>query len=560
MFIKGKKSILPITLSVFAFITCILFLTGGGGRETTGARVSGTDYLNMESEMPIVKEKITLHLVMPKDVGQGQASDIWFWTWAEKEMNIHFDITQIDYAGFRERVNLMLASNELPDIFFRSGFSTVNILNYGQKEGQLIPLNELIENYAPALNNFFKQTPSFRAQSTCPDGNIYFLPGVNTGLPQQPSSLRPWINMEWVNKLGLRMPETLDEFYNVLTAFRDRDPNGNGLKDEIPMIGSPNAMTNSIAIITAAFGFPEPYSWSPVVVNDQVKLFAASPLYGEYLRYMNRLFSEELLDNDFYTNTTILINAKATQMRVGVHAGASPASLTPDPGAWSQYEALSPMTSQWNSKQMWVDNADINIGNFAVTNVCKYPEAAIRFGDFFFTDKGSIYQHYGPPKDSPDLLGMHEGWFFDNTGAVVYNRPAEYGTDQDYRLGAISANPLISFGNNDFTTQIENMTGLKFMNAPNAQAWRDSMYKYIIPHIIPKYPIVYFNDEQNDRFLELSTMLSDYITMMDARFITGAEPLSNIPVYLDRIRSMGADELEKLYQDAYNIYRRNLGQ
>ena len=80
------------------------------------------------------------------------------------------------------------------------------------------------------------------------------------------------------------------------------------------------------------------------------------------------------------------------------------------------------------------------------------------------------------------------------------------------------------------------------------------------PYLVPRYPVVYFDDNQNDRVLELTSSVRDYMTMMDARFITGAEPLGNIPGYLERLRNLGAAELEKLYQDAYAIYRRNLGQ
>jgi len=219
--------------------------------------------------MPITKNKITLNLVMEKGPTQGSADKIWFWKWAEQTMNIHFNVVQVESVTLREKINLMMASNELPDLFHSvSSFTTSDIFQYGQKEKQFIPLNSLIDNYAPNLSSFFKQYPSTRAQSTCPDGNIYTLPGVNFP-PQTYNCPRPWINMGWLNKLGLQMPDTLDQFYNVLTAFRDKDPNGNGKQDEIPMIGGANnAMTNTFAIIAAAMGFPEPNPWDPVVVNN----------------------------------------------------------------------------------------------------------------------------------------------------------------------------------------------------------------------------------------------------------------------------------------------------
>jgi len=552
-----KRKILPVVVSIFLVVFCASTLAAGGS--SSGNQVRNLDYLNMDSEMPIVKNKITLQLVMSRGVDQGPAERIWFWKWAEQEMNIHFDVVQIDDVSSREKVNLMLASNELPDIFFAGpGFTTRDIYQYGQKEGQLVALNNLIAAYAPNVNSYFAKSPSIRAQSTCPDGNIYFLPGVNQQ-PQTYNCPRPFIKVGWLEKLGLKMPATLDEFYNVLVAFRDRDPNGSGIKNIIPLAGGANAMNQSLTIISAAMGFPEPSALSPVVINNEAKLFAASPVYAEFLRYVNRLYSEQLLDNEYYTNTMVQLQAKAVEQRLGVYVHSAPFTLNADERDWMQFEAFTPMTSQWNSTRVWLDDPEIIPGMFSVTSACRYPEAAVRFGDFFFSEKGAMYCYYGPQADHPDLMGHHTGWFFDPTGAVTYNRPAEFPADQNYRMGAIASKSPPNFGNNDFQTAIENFTGKKFIFAPTARGWRVSMDTYVKSSQIPRYPVVYFDGDINDRILELITSITDYMTIMDARFITGSEPLSNLPGYLDRLKTMGVTELENIYKDAYAIYRRNLG-
>ena len=550
---NGKKAVF---LTAMVFALCAMPLIAGGGSQGTQAR--NLDYLNTASEMPIVKDKITLQLVMSRDVDQGAAERIWFWKWAEKEMNISFDVVQLNSTVARERVNLMLASNELPDMFFAGpGFSTRDIFQYGQKEGQLLALNGLITAHAPNVNRYFTQSPSIRAQSTCPDGNIYFLPGVNQQ-PQTYNCPRPFIKVGWLDKLGLKMPATLDEFYDVLVAFRDRDPNGSGIKNIIPLAGGATAMNQSLTIISAAMGFPEPNALAPVVINNEAKLFAASPIYGEFLRYVNRLYSEQLLDNEYYTNTMVQLQAKAVEQRLGVYVHSAPFTLNADENDWTQFEAFTPMTSRWSGTRVWLDDPEIIPGMFSITSACKYPEAAVRFGDFFFSEKGAMYCYYGPPADHADLMGLHTGWFFDPNGAVTYNRPAEFPADQNYRMGAIASKSPPNFGDNDFQTAIENFTGRKFIFAPTARGWRVSMDKYVKDSQIPRYPVVYFEGDTNDRILELLTSIGDYMTSMDARFITGSEPMANLPGYLDRLKTMGVGELEKIYQDAYAIYMRNL--
>src|SRR5699024_41996 len=83
----------------------------------------------------------------------------------------------------------------------------------------------------------FQQYPGSEGQITQLDGNIYSLPVVNEcyhcSVPN-----KFWINKTWLDNLGLEMPTTLDEFYDVLVAFRDQDANGNGdPNDEIPFAG-----------------------------------------------------------------------------------------------------------------------------------------------------------------------------------------------------------------------------------------------------------------------------------------------------------------------------------
>ncbi|MCL2833422.1 MAG: hypothetical protein FWD78_09660, partial [Treponema sp.] len=78
------------------------------------------------------------------------------------------------------------------------------------------------------------------------------------------------------------------------------------------------------------------------------------------------------------------------------------------------------------------------------------------------------------------------------------------------------------------------------------------------PYLVPRYPVVYFDSDVNDRVLELTSNVRDYMNIMEAKFITGVEPISNIPAYLENVKNMGAAELEKIYQNAYTVYLKNL--
>jgi len=558
------KKVISVILAA-SFLTSVLTSCGSKNntsvKDTKATGTSATDYLNMDSEFPIVKNPITLKVVGLKEASSGSPDKIWFWKWAEKTMNIKFNVQLIDTGAQKEKINLMFAANEFPDFFYGVDFSTSDIIRYGQIEKQLMALNPFVEKYGSNMKKAFAEKPEVKAQTTCPDGNIYALPGYGADPYSVP---RVWINNVWLNKLGLKIPQTLDELYTVLKAFRERDPNGNGKQDEIPMSGGEKEL-NPSSLIYSALGFPvvnsvgntvEPVK-KPVLKDGKVVIPAGDPLYAEYIKYMAKLFKEGLLDNDFFTNKTVQIRAKGAELRVGVHADSAPYLTTAN--NWKDYEALNPLTSQWNNKKVWSKPQDFIANRLAIPSSCKYPEAAIRFADFFFSDKGSVYSWLGPKKGDPDTLGITNGWYINEKGVRVYDLPDGVKSNYDFVIGSVAPGGSSRLGNNYFDTALEKLYNVKALRTENEVTWRESMDKYVMPHTTAIYPVVYFDQKQNDRVLELTTTINDYVTMMSAKLITGAEPISNIDSYFTQVKKLGIDELTKLYQDAYENYKKNLG-
>ncbi|MEK1830296.1 extracellular solute-binding protein [Priestia megaterium] len=151
----------------------------------------------------------------------------------EKRTNVHIKWKNIPGDGYQEKKNLMLASGDLPDAFYSSGFSDSDIVKYGQN-GTIIPLEKLIKDYAPNLKKRLEERPELKKIITAPDGHIYSLPRAEEmGLVEFPNE--QVINKKWLDKLGLPVPKTLEEYHQALKAFKEQDPNGNGKQDEIPM-------------------------------------------------------------------------------------------------------------------------------------------------------------------------------------------------------------------------------------------------------------------------------------------------------------------------------------
>ena len=294
---KKLASLLAVLL-----LPVLLFAGGGSQRPSTGVT---RDLSNFNpTGYPIVKDKITLRVAfnanaeLPSDLNT-MALHIK----TEQITNIHIDWLAIPSAGWTERKNLMLATGDLPDIF-DAQLNADDLTRYGP-DGTFIPMQDLIRDYAPNFRKLYTEMPALEALITAPDGNKYGIGRVNSG-PWMPVNGVGIINKMWLDNLGLAMPRTIDEFYNVLTAFKTRDPNRNGRADEIPMtfastiIGDQGLtwLISSFGLAVGGSTFNEHYAG---VVNGRVVNQAARPEFREAIAYISRLYRDGLIDREGFT-------------------------------------------------------------------------------------------------------------------------------------------------------------------------------------------------------------------------------------------------------------------
>ena len=560
------KKTMRVLVSILVVACTLLFMFTGcsnDGKENTPgstdasktsnatSAASSESYLNEESELPIVKSPITLKVVTIKIPGGGATENLWFWKWAEKNTNIKFDVTQVESSAWNERKNIMFAAQELPDFFLNPDFTADEILRFGQIEKQLMPMNNLIEKYAPNIKKAFEKDPETKALVTCPDGNIYNLPTMGIEVY---NTARAFINGVWLQNLSLEAPETLDDLYNVLLAFKEKDPNKNGQADEIPFSGSWKEGYPERIVVLSALGFNSYERMDLSVKDNKVVLPEADPLFGEYLKFMNKLFSEGLLDKDIFTQTQVQARAKTAQNIVGLSLEGSTQLISND--KWKDYAGFKPVTSQWNSGKIWPGAVTADLSRFMIASSSKYPEAAIRFADMYFNDKNNILLWYGPQKDSEDALGF-EGWYVENN-VIQYKLPPEVKSGWDYRIGYINPINGYKLGYNVLLNDFERLYGVKVGFDEANTYFRKEMDEKVIPYSKSIFPKVYLQPDQLEKRNTLFTTMKDYCEMMEAKFITGAEPLSNLDKYFSQLKKMGAEEYVKIYQQAYDAYLSNL--
>ena len=187
-------------------------------------------------DLPIVDEplELTVHMHWARAQGYGPGGDTSkiypVEEVARKQTNIHL----IDKTSGRnttdnaEAMNLLLATGDLPDIV--GGANIRQPVNEYGPQGAFVPLNDLVAEHAPNIQAWFDEHPEIWDAISAYDGNVYYIPYLPDG-----KYARAWfVRQDWLDTLGLERPDNVDELYEVLVAFRDQDPNGNGVKDEIP--------------------------------------------------------------------------------------------------------------------------------------------------------------------------------------------------------------------------------------------------------------------------------------------------------------------------------------
>ncbi len=294
--------------------------------------------------------------------------------------------------------NLSIAGDDLPDVYLR-GFSTSDVTMCIEGE-ILLPLNDLIESQGVYYKQALEEQPQYEAMLTAPDGNIYTFMYTDTGVHKD-SEYKMWVKASWLEKLGMDMPTTPEEYKELLIAIRDNDVNGNGdATDEIPLVGYYNGRkTDPICFLMNPF---ELYRENYYVLTDEgeVRFLANTDGWREGLKYIADLYAEGLIAEETYvqdgTQFKSLLNKSEEEAIVGTapcwYLGAEMDSKIVD---WTDYVAIPPLQGPTGLQQ----SAARKGGNFnlngAITTACENPEAAFRMMDWMLSEDGCFFGHYG---------------------------------------------------------------------------------------------------------------------------------------------------------------------
>lgn len=337
------------------------------GAQETG----GNGNFNPEG-LPIVKEKETFTIAVPQTSTLKTAAEKQCVIETEEATNIHIEWIEIPASGWEEKINIMFSTDSLPD-------AILGDVDMSRNFDQLVALDEYLEQYAPNVTAFFDTRDDYPNALRSPDGKVHTLP-VGDESTHNIIDSHLWINQTWLDNLSLKMPETPEELKEVLIAFRDQDPNGNGKKDEIPFTFQDSwGWGTSIENIFGPFGVLE-NGYHVITQDGKVTFSAKEQGYYEALAWLHDLYQEGLIDKDAFTLSADQYAARGASGDIlGLVAGyrAEEAGITDE----SEYRALPVLKGKDGTQMIGINNVT-RAGGFAISKSCKNPEALVRWYDY----------------------------------------------------------------------------------------------------------------------------------------------------------------------------------
>lgn len=528
---KIKKSFLVLVilmLFVIAFAGCSNDNTDGEpALSDESSDNESTENFNVEG-YPIVNEPITLEMMGKRSPIQPEWGEMGFFQEMEELTNIRFKFRTATDEDFDQQKQLSFASLDLPDVYFGAEMTPGEEVDYGASQGLLVPLEDLIEDYAPNIKKLLDEYPDVRASITTPDGHIYALPGLD----QSPNSLTPifWLNGAWLEELGMDKPETMDDFYEMLVTFKEEDPGNVG--DVLPMTA--NTPADLRVGLLPNFGIVQ--DDGIYQEDDVVKYAYVQDEFKEYLKFLNKLYNEGLLDNGMFSHTWEQFVAKGE--RTGVFT-TWPIIMVgfEDPMEALNYPMLPPLTSHTNDEKQTILYSEVFRGRAAITKDNEHPEATIRWLDYLYTEEGTLLSRLG-------IEGVTYEWNDDDQWILLSEGGLSTTETNAKHAPGVGTNVPMVLTEEFYEKEGDNPAILEIY---------DWSKEELLPYARMPYPQVYFTVEEQERIKTLKPDIDNYFEQMEAKFITGAASIDEQwDEFVDTLDSLGIDEWVEVHQDAYD--------
>lgn len=454
---------------------------------------------------------------------------------AQKRTGVKLQFEHPPQGQAKEKFNILVASDNLPDI-----------IQYNWEQsypgGPQKALNDKIivdinayKSSAPNLFSFLEKNDMIKKLATTDNGSLFAFPFIRTDLGLRVMT-GPIIRQDWLEDLGLEVPETIEEWETVLTAFRDKKG------ASAPLSVSMYNLRSSHAFV-GAYGTMLNY----YIEDGKVKHGYAEPALRDFIVLMNRWYSEKLLDQDFASLEDSAIDSNilngdsgAVINNIGRGIGRYMAAA-PSEGyklCATKYPVLKKgETPQFSRLTLQVPPTSTSYAAISIDS--QHKEEAARFLDYGYTEEGQMLYNFGIEGESYEMIDGYPTY----TEKITKNPDGlDFTTALSQYTYAYDAGPTIQ--------------DLRYMEQYAARpeqkdAWEKWSITDMDKHLAPNLPVL---PEEVNEYANLDNAVGTYLTEMTLKLIMGVEPLEKFDEMIRECKSRGLDRLIEMKQASYDRF------
>jgi len=527
----------------------------------TGATVDVTS-TEPQQTYPLTDEKVTLKVTVASSPSVEDFATNEFTAWYEERTGVHIEWEIIPAADDAERsaaLNVRMAGGDYGDVImnFGSAAQPTVLQLYGQ-QGAFQPLNDLIDQHGIFTKRGYEAYPLAKTAITANDGKIYGLGQINDCYHCSMSQ-KLWINKDWLEKLGLAMPTTTDEYADVLRAFKTGDPNGNGNADEVPYGGSTKAWHGSLdEYFMNSFIYHPGNKLRLILLDGKVTPIYTQDAWKEGIKYLAGLYAEGLIDPETFTRDRDQLrqlgdgNGGKDVLLGSVSAGWWGEFTNYNPeikdAFWEQYTTVPPLKGPEGVQYAGFNPySAFSNATFMITDKCSNPEIAFRWADALGHIEATQRSIFGE---------LDRDW--------AWAKEGEKGID----------------GEQAWWRSITDIANIPLQNAhwsqmgPSFRSSKTRLSQYVAPEAAPRdvevilynqtkqnyepykqpaemtLPPVYFSPDEAQTIAELTPTIQAYVDQTFSQAVTGQLDIEQAwSDYTSTLSSMGLDNFISMHQE-----------
>lgn len=533
-----------IVAFLLAVLMCVGLFAGCGNNEPVETTPPATDPVAAEGQETTEPAEFSYPM---------EGGELTFWNWANGNVTANFpsfeatplagwleEATGVkvdwidDHSNTDEAFQLMSTDDKLPDIIGHGWLSYAGGTAGAEADGLVIRLNDIIDQYMPNFKAYLEANPDIDKMIKDDNGNYYFFPLINA--KSGVYTYGAYVRQDWLNELGGQVPETVDEWYSLLTA----------VKEKYGVV--PYTTTWADLLVRSPFAYAFGVGDGDYRIDDNGKVVynRTSDEYKAFLETMAKWYSEGLLDQDVASIATADVRTKVINGEAFLSSGWLTSAVQPVEQASEDWDIQPIPTPVVNAGDVATDTSVswlVSGNGAAITPDCENVELAARYIDYWYSEEGILLTNFGKEGETYNMVDGIPTY----TDEVLYGY--EEGWTQSQSVARYCAVVSAYYGAVKHEAYYPQLLGEQSIKDA-VSIWSSvegGGYKH-------KMPSVSYTSEESDAIGRYNTNLKTTADEWALNFILGVVSFDQWDTYVAEMQALGYEDAVAITQSAVDRY------